>query len=317
MRNAAKVPGSPVGDGFRRTGQSPMRAALPLSPAERGIPKIVPDNYGQPKQDQISSRPQLKAAAKSPTRGGKKYGNIVQQFEDNAPGPLAHFEQNYSKQKGDDNESKKTIGVSGPFALTTEKLLVVGSAKERSRSRETAAVVEKRETVVAKQSTPEAEWPAPPPPETLNAAEWPAPPPPEMLDSIMAEEEKEKKASEKEKKERKEKEKENVKEIVKTESAKKESLKTEIQTATTTTTTALSSSSVATTPTEEVQPKRLFPLQRSVSLCEMSSSKPQQLQHQQQHQQVPGFSDAIKSLSDSRESFYNDMQQITRECKSL
>merc|ERR1719180_282311 len=81
------------------------------------------------------------SSSSSSSRGGK-YGNIVNQFEVNAPGPLAHFELNYGKNDSSENavdgvNQQKSIGVSGPFAMTNEKrLLVDGLSKGRRQERQ-------------------------------------------------------------------------------------------------------------------------------------------------------------------------------------
>merc|ERR1719289_702333 len=61
-------------------------------------------------------------------------------------------------------------------------------------------------------------------------------------------------------------------------------------------------------------------LQRSTSLCEMSSrtfpSPNSSMTASFGGTEIGGFSAAMKSLGDSRESFYSEMQEVTRDCKS-
>ena len=61
-------------------------------------------------------------------------------------------------------------------------------------------------------------------------------------------------------------------------------------------------------------------LQRSTSLCEMSSrtfpSPNSSMTTSFGGTEIGGFSAAMKSLGDSRESFYSEMQEVTRDCKS-
>merc|ERR1719376_1012962 len=127
----------------RRTSASPNRSGL--SAADRGIPRVVPDHYGQPTKNTaagsaaLSPPPPPNVSGQSPSTSisskGGKYGNIVNQFEVNAPGPLAHFELNYDKNDAGNigaEDRQKSTGISGPFAMTNEKRLMVdGLSKGR------------------------------------------------------------------------------------------------------------------------------------------------------------------------------------------
>jgi len=267
---------------LKRADKSPMRIGIPLSPAERGIPKTQMEQLGRHKK---GTSPQLNVAKKSPTSRGGRFGNIVDQFEENVPGPLAHFEENYNSEiGGNENIGNTRVGVSGPFAMSREKILFAGSKVKDEKSikhvkhiAEDKNVTEFKDgkdvknvedmtvndmTIKDTEIVEECKVDRGNPSERVeleknvsieSEGEWPEPPPLEVLNSLMAE--------------------------------------------------ADLPTGDGNTFSDDKLRSNCSKLQRSQSLNEIDTIK-------------TGFGDPLKSLRDSKEGFYNDLNQITKECRA-